>query len=202
MVGLGEHVSKYPHQNSSGRSTTTRGPGEGAGDRTAGPALGRTAVRIGCEGRTELRDQIREAQQRLAITTVFVTHDQEEALSMADRVCVMAAATPSRSPPRQNCIRGPPRLSSPNCPSMSSRVNVELPGTRAPLRHRRKDTWRRFSTCRNRLRGDGRRTVPFRGRERGARRTRNGCRRRTEVFGVRPRDWRSVSVAKPSRSTS
>ena len=39
----------------------------------------------------ELRDQIRALQQRLAITTVFVTHDQEEALSMADRVCVMSS---------------------------------------------------------------------------------------------------------------
>jgi putative spermidine/putrescine transport system ATP-binding protein len=40
--------------------------------------------------RAELRDQIRALQQRLMITTVFVTHDQEEALSMADRVCVMS----------------------------------------------------------------------------------------------------------------
>jgi len=41
--------------------------------------------------RAELRDQIRSLQQRLEITTVFVTHDQEEALSMADRVCVMSS---------------------------------------------------------------------------------------------------------------
>jgi len=41
--------------------------------------------------RAELRDEIRSLQRRLAITTVFVTHDQEEALSMADRVCVMAS---------------------------------------------------------------------------------------------------------------
>ncbi len=37
----------------------------------------------------QLREQIRALQRRLAITTVFVTHDQDEALSMADRVAVM-----------------------------------------------------------------------------------------------------------------
>ena len=39
--------------------------------------------------RLQLRDEIRRIQQELGITTLFVTHDQEEALSMADRVAVM-----------------------------------------------------------------------------------------------------------------
>nr|WP_198535923.1 MULTISPECIES: ATP-binding cassette domain-containing protein [Pseudofrankia] len=39
--------------------------------------------------RAQLRDEIRSLQTRLGITTLFVTHDQEEALSMADRVGVM-----------------------------------------------------------------------------------------------------------------
>ena len=39
--------------------------------------------------RVSLRTEIREIQQRLGITTIFVTHDQEEALSMSDRVVVM-----------------------------------------------------------------------------------------------------------------
>src|SRR6201982_3144365 len=38
-----------------------------------------------------LREQIRTLQQRLGTTTLFVTHDQEEALSMSDRVGVMRA---------------------------------------------------------------------------------------------------------------
>ena len=51
--------------------------------------------------RLSLRDEIRMVQRQLGITTLFVTHDQEEALSMSDRVVVMnegrieQAGTPS-----------------------------------------------------------------------------------------------------------
>jgi putative spermidine/putrescine transport system ATP-binding protein len=41
--------------------------------------------------RASLRDEIRALQLRLGITMLFVTHDQEEALAMADRVAVMRA---------------------------------------------------------------------------------------------------------------
>jgi putative spermidine/putrescine transport system ATP-binding protein len=40
--------------------------------------------------REEVRVEIRELQQKLGLTTVMVTHDQDEALSMADRLVVMA----------------------------------------------------------------------------------------------------------------
>jgi putative spermidine/putrescine transport system ATP-binding protein len=40
--------------------------------------------------RVSLREEIRSVQRKLGITTVFVTHDQEEALSMSDRVVVMS----------------------------------------------------------------------------------------------------------------
>ncbi|MGV3491430.1 MAG: ABC transporter ATP-binding protein [Devosia sp.] len=41
--------------------------------------------------RVSLREQIREIQRELGITTIFVTHDQEEALSISDRIVVMNA---------------------------------------------------------------------------------------------------------------
>lgn len=41
--------------------------------------------------RLQLREEIRRVQLDLGITTLFVTHDQEEALSMADRVAAMRA---------------------------------------------------------------------------------------------------------------
>jgi putative spermidine/putrescine transport system ATP-binding protein len=41
--------------------------------------------------RVQLREEIRRLQLRLGITTIFVTHDQEEALAISDRVAVMNA---------------------------------------------------------------------------------------------------------------
>ncbi len=41
--------------------------------------------------RVELRYEIRRIQQQLKITTIYVTHDQEEALTLSDRVVVMSA---------------------------------------------------------------------------------------------------------------
>ena len=41
--------------------------------------------------RDEMRTEIRDIQQRLAITAIFVTHDQVEALAMCDRIAVMRA---------------------------------------------------------------------------------------------------------------
>ena len=39
--------------------------------------------------RTQMRDELKQLQERLGITSIYVTHDQEEALSMADRLIVM-----------------------------------------------------------------------------------------------------------------
>ena len=40
--------------------------------------------------RDEMRDEIRDIQERAGVTTIFVTHDQDEALSMADRLAVLS----------------------------------------------------------------------------------------------------------------
>src|SRR5262245_9418756 len=39
--------------------------------------------------RVQMRTEIRDLQRRLAITTVYVTHDQEEAMAVSDRIAVM-----------------------------------------------------------------------------------------------------------------
>ena len=43
--------------------------------------------------RVQMRTEIRELQQRLGITAIYVTHDQEEAMAVADRIAVMNAGS-------------------------------------------------------------------------------------------------------------
>jgi putative spermidine/putrescine transport system ATP-binding protein len=57
--------------------------------------------------RVQVRETIREIQQRLGITTVFVTHDQEEALSIADRVAVMSGGRIEQLAPPADLYRLP-----------------------------------------------------------------------------------------------
>jgi putative spermidine/putrescine transport system ATP-binding protein len=88
LVGLAEHVTKYPHQLSGGQQQRVA-LARALAIEPRVLLLDEPLSALDAKVRAELRDQIRALQQRLAITTVFVTHDQEEAMSMADRVCVM-----------------------------------------------------------------------------------------------------------------
>ncbi len=100
LVGLADQVTKYPHQMSGGQQQRVA-LARALAIEPRVLLLDEPLSALDAKVRAELRDQIRSLQQRLAITTVFVTHDQEEAMSMADRVCVMfqgrveQVATPS-----------------------------------------------------------------------------------------------------------
>ena len=61
-----------------------------------GAASGRAVRALDAKVRQELRDWLRRLHDELKITSVFVTHDQEEALEVADRVVVMNQAASSR----------------------------------------------------------------------------------------------------------
>lgn len=90
LVGLGEFATRFAHQLSGGQQQRV--------------ALARALVTeprvllldeplsaLDAKVRVQLRDEIRRIQLRLGITTVFVTHDQEEALAVSDRIAVMNA---------------------------------------------------------------------------------------------------------------
>ena len=90
LVGLSDQAAKYPHQLSGGQQQRVA-LARALAIEPRVLLLDEPLSALDAKVRAELRDQIRSLQQRLAITTVFVTHDQEEALSMADRVCVMSS---------------------------------------------------------------------------------------------------------------
>ncbi|MFC5697260.1 ABC transporter ATP-binding protein [Pseudomonas sp. GCM10022186] len=90
MVELQDFAARYPHQLSGGqcqrvalaRSLVTR------------PRLlllDEPLSALDARIRKHLREQIRHIQQELGLTTIFVTHDQEEALTLSDRIFLMNA---------------------------------------------------------------------------------------------------------------
>ena len=88
LVNLEDQSTKYPIQLSGGqqqRVALARALAPSPGLLLLDEPLSALDARV----RQHLRHEIRSLQQRLGVTTIMVTHDQEEALTMADRVVVM-----------------------------------------------------------------------------------------------------------------
>lgn len=88
LVGLPEQGRKYPAQLSGGqqqRIALARAIATNPGLLLLDEPLSALDAKV----RVHLRNEIKELQRKLDVTTVMVTHDQEEALSMADRIVVM-----------------------------------------------------------------------------------------------------------------
>jgi iron(III) transport system ATP-binding protein len=88
LVGLPDSGTKYPSQLSGGQQQRI------ALARALATApslllLDEPLSALDAKERERLRGEIRALQKRLKVTTIMVTHDQEEALSMSDRVVVM-----------------------------------------------------------------------------------------------------------------
>src|SRR5215467_10265301 len=109
MVGLARYESQQPHQLSGGEQQRV--------------ALARAVVirprvllfdeplsNLDARLRVQMREEIRRLQQALAITAVYVTHDQEEAMAVADRIAVMSQGVVCRwdGPRISTTVRLPP----------------------------------------------------------------------------------------------
>ena len=98
LVGLADQAKKYTQQMSGGQQQRV--------------ALARAlAVKprsaLDAKVRVQLRDQIRRIQLTTGTTTVFVTHDQEEALAVADRIGVMNKGKIEQIAAPQNLYQAP-----------------------------------------------------------------------------------------------
>lgn len=92
LVGLPEQADKYPAQLSGGqqqRIALARAIAIKPGLLLLDEPLSALDAKV----RVHLRHEIKELQRKLGVTTIMVTHDQEEALSMADRIVVMNHGT-------------------------------------------------------------------------------------------------------------
>ena len=89
LVGLGTQAQKYPHQMSGGQQQRVA-LARALAIRPQVLLLDEPLSALDAKVRVQLREEIRRLQTELGITTLFVTHDQEEALAISDRVGVMS----------------------------------------------------------------------------------------------------------------
>jgi putative spermidine/putrescine transport system ATP-binding protein len=89
MVGLGGFGARYPFQLSGGQQQRVA-LARAIAPRPRVLLLDEPLSALDAKIRISLRSEIRAIQRELGITTLFVTHDQEEAMSMSDRVVVMS----------------------------------------------------------------------------------------------------------------
>ena len=88
LTQIQDQLDKYPHQLSEGqqqRVAISRAMAKSPSILLMDEPLSNLDARL----RIEMREEIRRIQQETGVTTVFVTHDQEEALSIADSVMVL-----------------------------------------------------------------------------------------------------------------
>ena len=90
LVGLATHGDRYAHQLSGGEQQRVALARALALEPRV-LLLDEPLSALDAKVRGQLREEIKQIQSRLGITTIYVTHDQEEAFSISDRVMIMSA---------------------------------------------------------------------------------------------------------------
>ena len=92
VVELGKFVDRMPHELSGGQQQRV-GLARAIVVRPKVLLMDEPLSNLDARLRVDLRTELRRIQRDLGITTIYVTHDQEEALAMSDVVCVMEGGT-------------------------------------------------------------------------------------------------------------
>lgn len=90
LINLEKHANKYPYQLSGGQQQRVS-LARALAIHPQVLLLDEPLSALDAKIRVSLRSEIRAIQKKLGITAIFVTHDQEEALSISDRIVVMNA---------------------------------------------------------------------------------------------------------------
>jgi iron(III) transport system ATP-binding protein len=90
LIELGQHGERYPHQLSGGQQQRVA-LARALAYSPAVLLLDEPFSNLDAKLRERARDWLKGLQHSLGLTTVFVTHDQDEALSMSDRILVMSS---------------------------------------------------------------------------------------------------------------
>ena len=139
LVGLSAHAHKYAHQLSGGQQQRVA-LARALAIQPKVLLLDEPLSALDAKVRGRLRDEIRRVQLEVGITTLFVTHDQEEALAIADRVGVMNKGRLEQLGPPTTIYSRPATPFVAEFVGLTNRLTgvvkdgeVEVRGTRLPL---------------------------------------------------------------------
>jgi len=127
MVHLGDFADRYPHQLSGGQQQRVA-LARALVTRPRVLLLDEPLSALDAKVRVALRDEIRRIQSDLGITTVFVTHDQEEALAVSDRIAVMHAGRIEQIGSPEDLYRSPSSAFTADFVGQSNRLPGDLRG--------------------------------------------------------------------------
>jgi putative spermidine/putrescine transport system ATP-binding protein len=132
LVGLGQHADKFAHQMSGGQQQRVA-LARALAIEPQVLLLDEPLSALDAKVRTQLRDEIRRIQLEVGTTTLFVTHDQEEALAVADRVGVMSTGRLEQLAPPAELYSAPRTPFVADFVGLTNRIRADVEGGTAHL---------------------------------------------------------------------
>ncbi|MEV6488405.1 ABC transporter ATP-binding protein [Actinoplanes sp. NPDC051633] len=139
LVGIATHSARFPHQLSGGQQQRVA-LARALAIQPKVLLLDEPLSALDAKVRVQLREEIKRIQTEVGTTTLFVTHDQEEALAVTDRVGVMRSGRLEQLGPPSEVYRTPATAFVADFVGLSNRLpgrvadgHIEVLGSRLPL---------------------------------------------------------------------